>query len=115
LNENDAAIKPFDSSFIHTVLFWLNHPNSQADRRQFEDALKTFLAKSRYAKTNFIGTPPIARRDVVDGSFTYLLTVTFESAEAQQAYQQEEAHQSFVELAQPLWDNVVVYDAIGIG
>jgi quinol monooxygenase YgiN len=114
MNTNDTTIEPFDSSFAHTVLFWLTNPESQVDREQFEDALKAFLAESQYAKTNFIGTPPAASREVVDGSFTYMLTVTFESAEAHEAYQQEDAHQSFIERAQPLWNKVVVYDAVGI-
>ncbi|MEX0291515.1 MAG: Dabb family protein [Flavobacteriaceae bacterium] len=104
----------FDPAFVHTVFFWLNNPESDADRASFETALSKFLKTSDYAKTNFIGTPPKATRDVVDGSFTYSLVVTFESAEAQQKYQEEPAHLLFIEEASSLWNKVIVYDSQGI-
>jgi hypothetical protein len=81
---------------------------------KFETSLKKFLKDSKYAKTNFIGTPPKATRAVVDGSFTYSLIVTFESAEAQEGYQKEEAHLTFIEECKDLWEKVIVYDSNGI-
>ena len=104
----------FDANFTHTVFFWLKNPDNNADRLAFEAALKKFLDNSEFAKTNFIGVPPKATRGVVDGSFTYSLIVTFESAQAQQAYQDEIPHKVFIEEAQDLWEKVVVYDATGI-
>jgi len=102
----------FDSNYAHVVYFWLKNPDSKQDRTAFEASLRTFLDNSMFAKTNFIGTPPKATRDVVDDSFTYNLIVTFESAEAQEAYQNEEAHLKFIEESKHLWTKVVVYDAI---
>lgn len=113
--QESASMKTFDPAFVHTVFFWLNKPDSQPDRQQFEAALKKFLGKSAFAKTNFIGTPPKASRDVVDGSFTYSLVVSFESAEAQEAYQKEQPHLDFIEEASHLWKKVIVYDSKGIG
>ena len=111
----DATTTPeFDPTFVHSVYVWLNNPDSKADREAFEKAMHTFLNNSKYAKTKFFGTPPKATREVVDDSFTYKMIVTFESAEAQDAYQQEEAHLKFIEEAQPLWKKVVVYDAVSI-
>jgi len=101
----------FDPNFAHTVYFWLKNPDNESDRQQFEIALKKFLRESVYAKTNFIGTPPEASREVVDGSFTYSLIVTFESAEAEQMYQKEPAHQVFLEEASELWNKVIVYNS----
>ena len=72
------------------------------------------MDNSAYAKTKFIGKPPRASRDVVDGSFTYSLIVTFESAEAQQKYQEEPPHKRFVEESEALWEKVIVYDSQGI-
>ena len=103
----------FDPSFIHSVYFWLHNPDSESDRAAFEKAIYTLLANSKYAKTNFLGTPPKSTREVVDDTFTYNLFVTFESAEAQEAYQVEEAHLAFIKEAQSLWKKVVVYDAEG--
>jgi hypothetical protein len=111
INEN---MKEFDPTFNHTVFFWLKNPDSQADREAFVKSLSTFLDNSGYAKTKFIGTPPKASRDVVDGSFTFSLMVSFESAEAQQAYQDEAPHKLFIEESQHLWEKVIVYDATGI-
>ncbi|TSE04532.1 Dabb family protein [Aquimarina algiphila] len=101
----------FDKNFVHTVYFWLNNPDSKEDRMAFETSLKKFLNTSKYAKTNFIGTPPSASRDVVDGSFTYSLLVTFSSAEAQEQYQKEEAHLLFIKESSNLWKKVIVYDS----
>lgn len=104
----------FDSRFVHNVYFWLKNPDSQEDRKAFETSLKKFFDNSAYAKTLFIGKPPKATRDVVDGSFTYSMTVTFESAEAQQHYQTEPPHLLFIEESSKLWTKVLVYDSVGI-
>ena len=112
--QTTSDMKSFDSSFAHTVYFWLHNPDSPEDRQAFETSLRKFLSRSDYAKTNFIGTPPMASREVVDGSFTYSLIVTFESAEAQAAYQKEQPHLEFIAESQHLWKKVIVYDSIGL-
>jgi len=114
LGQTTENMNQFDSNFAHTVYFWLKNPDSPADRKAFETSLRTFLDNSAYAKTQFIGKPPTASRDVVDGSFTYSLIVTFESAEAQQLYQDEPPHKKFVEESSGLWTKVMVYDSTGI-
>jgi len=114
-NDNKSiSMKQFDSNFAHTVFFWLKNPDNQEDRTAFETSLQKFLDNSAYAKTRFIGKPPRASRDVVDGSFTYSLIVTFESAEAQQNYQEEPPHKVFIEESSDLWEKVIVYDSKGI-
>lgn len=112
--QEQNTMKSLDPAFVHTVFFWLNNPESETDRQEFESALTKFLSKSAYAKTNFIGTPPQASRDVVDGSFTYSLLVSFESAKAQEAYQKEQPHLDFIEEASHLWERVIVYDSKGL-
>ncbi len=110
-NQTKNEMKNFDSNFTHVVYFWLKNPNNVEDCASFEKHLSTFLSNSKFAKTNFIGKPPKATRDVVDDSFTYALIVTFSSAEEQESYQTEAAHLKFVEDAQHLWNKVIVYDA----
>ncbi|MFS4455990.1 Dabb family protein [Maribacter sp. 2304DJ31-5] len=112
--QTEQPMQQFDSNFAHTVYFWLKDPDNTQDRMAFEKSLKKFLDNSAYAKTNFIGVPPKANRDVVDGSFTYSLIVTFESAEAQQNYQDEAPHKLFIEESSHLWTKVIVYDSKGI-
>lgn len=112
--QNDKEMKEFDSNFSHTVFFWLKNPDNAADRAAFETSLKKFLDNSGYAKTKFIGTPPRASRDVVDGSFTYSLILTFDSAESQQEYQDEAPHKLFIAESENLWTKVIVYDSTSI-
>ncbi|MDO6807305.1 Dabb family protein [Zobellia galactanivorans] len=107
-------MREFDPHFAHTVFFWFKNPDNQEDRAAFEKSLQKFLDNSAYAKTSFIGKPPKASRDVVDGSFTYSLIVTFESAEAQQKYQDEAPHKVFIEESSHLWAKVIVYDSMGV-
>nr|WP_281542203.1 Dabb family protein [Maribacter aestuarii] len=114
LSQDQEEMKEFDSNFAHTVFFWLENPDDIQERAAFEKSLQKFLDNSAYAKTKFIGKPPKASRDVVDGSFTYSLIVTFESAEAQQAYQDEEPHKLFIAESSALWTKVIVYDSKGI-
>ena len=112
--QNESEMKEFDPNFSHTVFFWLKNPDNPADRSAFETSLQKFLNASAYAKTKFIGTPPQASRDVVDGSFTYSLLLTFDSAEAQKAYQDEAPHKVFIAESENLWSKVIVYDSTSI-
>lgn len=104
----------FDHAFAHVVYFWLKNPDSKADRAKFEASLQKFLDNSQYAKTKFIGKPPKAIRAVVDDSFTYSLILSFDSAEAQAAYQVEPPHLVFVNECEELWEKVIVYDSEGL-
>ncbi|MDA8686312.1 Dabb family protein [Robiginitalea sp.] len=113
--QNQNEMKSFDPAFAHVVYFWLHNPDNASDRQAFEAALTKFLNTSQFAKTKYIGTPPAATRDVVDGSFTYNMVVTFESAEAQAEYQIEQPHLDFIAEASHLWKRVLVYDSMGLG
>jgi len=113
-SQTEDEMREFDPNFAHTVYFWFKNPDNADDRKAFETSLQKFLDNSAYVKTSFIGVPPKASRDVVDGSFTYSLIVTFESAEAQQAYQDEPPHKVFIEESSELWEKVIVYDSKGI-
>ena len=112
--QNNDDMKTFDSAFAHTVYFWFKNPDDPKGKTRFEASLKKFLKNSKFAKTNFIGVPPKSTRDVVDDSFTYSLIVTFDSAESQEGYQNEEAHWLFIEECKDLWEKVVVYDSFGL-
>jgi hypothetical protein len=104
----------FDKNFTHVVYFYLNNPDNPKDRTSFEISLKKFLAKSEYAKTNFIGIPAKTPRDVVDNEYTYTLILTFPSKEIQDKYQEEPAHKVFIEESSHLWNKVKVYDSVEI-
>ncbi|MEJ2162438.1 MAG: Dabb family protein [Robiginitalea sp.] len=111
--ESDGT-NSFDPSFTHVVYFWLNNPDDPDQRQQFETSLRKLFRNSLYTKTNFLGSPPKATREVVDDTFTYAMMVTFESASAQDAYQKEQAHLDFIAEAGHLLKKYVVYDAVGL-
>ena len=113
-NQKSSDTLEINPAFVHVVYFWLNDPESASDRKDFEEALTMFLNTSEFAQTNYVGTPPKASRDVVDDSFSYCLIVSFDSAEAQENYQTEDAHLAFIENASHLWNKVIVYDALGM-
>ena len=103
-----------DKNFTHVVYFWLQNPDNTHDREAFEKSLKKFLKNSQYAQTKFIGTPAGTSREVVDGSFTYSLILSFSSKQEQDNYQKEPAHLLFIEESEYLWERVQVYDSVGI-
>lgn len=106
--------RAFDPTFTHVVYFWLKNPENPQERMQFETSLKTLFKDSKYTRTNFLGTPPKAVREVVDDSFTYAMILTFESAEDQIGYQEETAHLLFIEKTKHLLEKFRVYDATGL-
>ena len=91
---------------------WLKEPKNQEHRKTFETALDQLFSDSKYAKTNYVGTPAGTPRKVVDNSYTYAIIVTFASKEEQDLYQTEKAHLQFLKEASSLWDKVVIYDAV---
>ena len=112
-NVDEQAVIESDG-FLHTVFFWLKSPDSEEDRKAFEEHLTTFINSSQYVKSKFIGTAAPSERKVVDSSYTYALVLTFSSKEDQDKYQAESVHLKFVEDAQHLWEKVVVYDAFNL-
>ncbi len=97
-------------NFRRTVLFWFKKPSNNADRATFETSLKQFTDHSIYVQNKHIGVAPVSKRDVVDSSFTYCLTVSFLSKKDQD----EPAHLKFIDTCSHLWDKVVVNDSISI-
>ncbi|WP_158968075.1 Dabb family protein [Paraglaciecola sp. L3A3] len=100
--------------FVHSVYFWLNNPENAAERKEFEHHLTKFINSSKYVKSKHIGTKAASDRDVVDSSYDYTLVVTFTNKAAQDLYQSEDVHLTFIKDAAHLWGKVVVYDSQSI-
>tara|TARA_B100000795_G_scaffold216102_1_gene169977 strand:- start:153 stop:638 length:486 start_codon:yes stop_codon:yes gene_type:complete len=97
---------------IHTVLFWLNNPESQKDRATFETAIQKLMATNPQGVQSHLGKPAkMSESEVVDSSYTYLFLITYPSIEAQAAYSTDPTHLKFLEEAKHLWKKVVVYDS----
>lgn len=102
------------ADFKHTVFFWLNNPDSKADREAFEKSIKKFIDSSEFLQTKYVGTPADTDREVIDNSYTYCLMVSFANKEDHDKYQAEDAHKLFIEESASLWEKVLVYDSESI-
>ena len=107
-----GQIDKIKEPLIHTVLFWLNNPESEKDRDAFETAIQKLIATNPQGIQAHLGKPAkTVKREVVDNSFTYLYLITFSSIEAETAYQTDPTHLKFIDEAKHLWKKVIVYDS----
>ena len=87
---------------IHSVFFWLKPELTELETLRAIPAVDSL----------FIGRPAaIPPRPVVDGSYSYAVSIQFKDLAAHDAYQIDPAHKAFVEKCKPLWDKVQIYDA----
>jgi hypothetical protein len=102
-----------ENVFVHHVYFWLKEPVTKENRTKFENALKE-LVKVETIVDKHLGVPASTSRDVIDGSYSYSLLVTFKNLEDQQIYQTHPIHLKFIADCEDLWERVVVYDSVSI-
>lgn len=107
-----AEVAPQSSGRVHhVVIVWLKDHGNPAARQQYIDATKD-LAKLPMVWRYQIGTTlPGGDRQVVDSSYDIAISVTFENAQALDAYLQHADHAKILqEKLKPLVDKVIVYD-----
>ncbi|MBL7807787.1 MAG: Dabb family protein [Saprospiraceae bacterium] len=100
--------------FVHQVYFWLNNPESKADRDKLVEGLKT-LTQIAHIQQWHIGVPAGTSREVIDGSYAVSWLNIFKDRAAQDAYQVDPVHLAFVQNYRHLWSKVVVYDSVDEG
>ena len=106
-----AASRP---PVIHHVFFWLKNPSSIEDRDKLVAGLKT-LAGIPLIKELYVGVlAATEKRDVVDASWQVSELMFFHDLQGQASYQQHPLHLDFVKNCSPLWEKVVVYDAMNV-
>ena len=115
--KNAVAAATSDTSrppIVHHVFFWLKNPTSTEDRDKLVAGLKT-LAGIPLIKELYVGVlANTEKRDVVDASWQVSELMFFEDLSAQANYQQHPLHLAFVKNCSPLWEKVVVYDAMNL-
>lgn len=99
--------------FIHHVYFWLNNPDSEADREALIAGLKKLSAVKTIAQFH-IGRPAPTNREVIDRSYAVSWCCFFNTAADQDSYQVDPIHLDFVKTCSHLWKKVVVYDSIDV-
>ena len=96
---------------IHNVYFWLKDGLDADQIEAFRLALRG-LCDIPAARSVYVGRPaPTGGRAVVDDSYSFALTVVFDSIEGHDAYQVHPLHKAFGENNRHLWRKLVVYDA----
>ena len=98
--------------FVHHVLFYLPAAASDADRAKLLEGQQQ-LQTIPDIKLSHIGTPAETNRAVIDRTYAYSWLCFFESAAAEQNYQQHPIHDSFRQEYARYWEKVVIYDAVG--
>ncbi|WP_438480722.1 Dabb family protein [Oleiharenicola lentus] len=96
---------------VHSVFFWLKPELTDAQRAEFLRNLET-LKGIRAIKQAYIGTPAdTGKRPVVDGSYSYALTIIVDGIAGHDAYQVDPLHTAFVQNSKHFWTRVQIYDA----
>ena len=108
------AQESIKGKFEHVVLFYLKNPESQKDKDKLEKGLRDLIRDSEFIVSAHLGVPAMTDREVVDNSYSFNYTVTFNSKEDQDKYQVEEVHLEFINEYKELWDKVIIYDSINL-
>jgi hypothetical protein len=109
--ENET--RELDGSFVHIVFFWLIN-DDQETKKLFLSELRKFIDNVDVIKTKYIGSVADTDREVIDNSYSYCLTLSFDSKKQHDIYQEHELHLKFIERASSLWDRVLVYDSVKV-
>lgn len=82
-----------------------------AEKEAFEKELKA-LENIPSVDQLFVGKPAsTAKRPVIDDSYDFCLTVVLRDIASHDAYQDDPAHQEFINKCSHLWEQVKIYDA----
>ena len=99
--------------FVHHVLFYLNNPDSEADKAKLLEGL-TMLAGVPTIQQSHIGRPAATNRAVIARDYTYSWLCFFNTPADEEVYQQHPLHDDFRNDYAHLWEKVVIYDAVSV-
>lgn len=99
------------TALIHHVFFWLNHPDSEADKNALIAGLNSLRAIPSIQRMHVGVLASTEKRDVVDTSWDVSEIMFFNDAAGQKVYQDHPIHMEFVKNCAHLWKKVLVYDA----
>lgn len=99
-------------SIVHNVYFWLKEGITSEEEAEFLEFFR-ILKTVPGIKTLVIGKPaPTNPRPVVDNSFSYNLTVTFENLAAINIYETHPIHTDAASKYSKYWTTVQVKDSV---
>ena len=95
----------------HHVYFWLKEERqNEADRRAFEAGLDALLTVKGLVSGFWAVPAKVMERPVINQSWDYATSFTFESVAAQDAYQEDPDHYVFINAFKDWWAKVEVRD-----
>lgn len=97
--------------FIHSVYFSLRDDLTPAERRRFEDGIRS-LAAIESVERGHIGKPAPTDRAVIDRAYTHALILIFADQRAHDDYQVHPVHDSFREQCAGYWSGIRIFDTI---
>ncbi|MCX2474625.1 Dabb family protein [Pedobacter sp. MC2016-05] len=107
--ENTNLNKP---KVQHFVLFWLKPQLTTDEIKDFANFFESLKSIKLIKSLHYGLAASTPARSVTDNSFTYSLTITFDSIEDHNAYQKDPTHLDAVEKFSKNWYRVVVHDTI---
>lgn len=96
----------------HFVMFWLKPQLTQTEIADFANFFEALRPIKLIKNLNYGLAASTPTRPVTDNSFTYSLTIIFDSMEDHNAYQEDQAHLKAIEKFSNNWYRVVVHDTI---
>jgi hypothetical protein len=97
--------------FIHSVYFRLRDDLSTAERRRFEDGIRS-LATIDVVTAGHVGTPAATDRPIIDRDYTHALILTFPDQRAHDAYQAHPVHDRFRNQCASYWSGIRIFDTV---
>ena len=99
-----------EKDITHVVVVWLN--DGLNDEAISEIINKTHILSDIAAVRELqIGRPIASERDIVDDSFTFAISVTFENAADMKVYAVDKSHLNYVKtVLKPALKKIVIYD-----
>ena len=105
-----------DIMLMHNVYFWLPDDISDDDRKAFgEEGLASLVTIEGTVSSGYGIPAATPKRPVVDDTYDYWLTLTFNTIEEQNTYQTHPTHDAFIERFSPFFKEVKVYDGTLVG
>lgn len=99
-----------EQKISHVVIIWLNDAVSS---EQVTEIIKqtSVLSTINVVKNLKVGKPVPSEKKAVDDSFSFAISMDFESNEALQQYMKDDTHHKYVEtVLKPVLKKVVIYD-----
>jgi len=108
--QDDAVVQNVVQTVVHTVVFWFKPGTAEAVVATAIEEVKKFKSLPM-VRDVYVGKAIMSDRDVVDDSFSVMLTLVFDSEEKLREYESDPYHQRVSKtIILPHVTRAVIYD-----